>query len=38
MTLHLGVKSDPIENRYTFEWLFDLMRGLGVHYLQMGSS
>ncbi len=38
MTLHLGVKSDPIENRYSFEWLFDLMRGLGVHRLQMGSS
>jgi hypothetical protein len=38
MKLHLGVKSDPIENRYTFEWLFDLLRGLGVHHVQMGSS
>ena len=38
MKLHLGVKSDPIENRYTFEWLFDLIRGLGLHHLQMGSS
>ncbi len=25
MTMHLGVKSDPIENRYSYEWLFDLM-------------
>jgi sugar phosphate isomerase/epimerase len=38
MTVHLGVKSDPIENRYSFEWLFDLMRGLGVHRLQLGTG
>jgi hypothetical protein len=38
MTVHLGVKSDPIESRYSFEWLFDLMSGCGVHRLQMGSS
>jgi hypothetical protein len=38
MILHLGVKSDPIESRYSFEWLFDLMNGCGVHLLQMGSS
>jgi sugar phosphate isomerase/epimerase len=38
MTVHLGVKSDPIESRYSFEWLFDLMKGCGVHRLQMGSS
>ncbi|MGO9310491.1 MAG: TIM barrel protein [Spirochaetia bacterium] len=38
MTLHLGVKSDPIESRYSFDWLFDLMRGCGVRRLQMGSS
>jgi ribulose-phosphate 3-epimerase len=38
MTLLLGVKSDPIENRYTFEWLFDVIKGLGVHHVQMGSS
>jgi len=36
--LYLGVKSDPIESRYSFEWLFDLMSGCGVHRLQMGSS
>jgi len=38
MRLYLGVKSDPIESRYSFEWLFDLMHGCGVHRLQMGSS
>jgi ribulose-phosphate 3-epimerase len=38
MTLHLGVKSDPIEARYSFGWLFDLMKGCGVHRLQMGTS
>jgi len=38
MTLHLGVKSDPIVARYSFDWLFDLMNGCGVHRLQMGSS
>jgi len=36
--VHLGVKSDPIEGRYSFEWLFDLMAGCGVHRLQMGTS
>lgn len=38
MTLHLGVKSDPIESRYSFGWLFDIMKGCGVHRLQMGTS
>jgi len=38
MNFHLGVKSDPIESRYSFEWLFDLMAGCRVHRLQMGSS
>jgi ribulose-phosphate 3-epimerase len=38
MKVHLGVKSDPIESRYSFEWLFDIMQGLGVHRLQMGTS
>ena len=37
MNLKLGVKSDPIESRYTFDWLFGLMRELGVSYLQLGS-
>ncbi len=38
MKVHLGVKSDPITTRYSNEWLFDLMKGCGVHRLQLGSS
>jgi sugar phosphate isomerase/epimerase len=38
MTVHVGVKSDPIENRYSFEWLFDLMAEQHVGRLQLGSS
>ncbi len=35
--MKLGIKSDPIEYRYTFDWLFDLMKELGVCFLQLGS-
>mgnify|MGYP006301381857 FL=1 len=35
--LSLGVKSDPINYRYTFDWLFDLMRNNHVEKLQFGS-
>ena len=35
--LSLGVKSDPITYRYTFEWLFDLMRNNHVENMQLGS-
>jgi ribulose-phosphate 3-epimerase len=35
--LHLGIKSDPIEYRYSFDWLFSLMQRNGVRYLQLGS-
>jgi ribulose-phosphate 3-epimerase len=38
MTIHLGVKSDPIENRYSFDWLFGIMADFQVSRLQMGSS
>lgn len=37
MKLHLGVKSDPIEYRYSFPWLFRLMADEGVESLQLGS-
>ncbi|HVP19014.1 MAG TPA: TIM barrel protein [Spirochaetia bacterium] len=37
MTVHLGVKSDPIEGRYTFDWLFGIMADFKVSRLQMGS-
>ena len=38
MTLALGIKSDAVEYRYSYEWLFALMRDLGVVNLQLGSS
>jgi ribulose-phosphate 3-epimerase len=38
MTVHIGVKSDPIESRYSFDWLFGLMREHGIRFLQYGSS
>jgi len=37
MNLSLGVKSDPIEYRYSFPWLFRLMADEGVTRLQLGS-
>jgi len=37
MKLELGIKSDPIEYRYSFDWLFSLMKEQGVHFLQLGS-
>ncbi len=33
----VGVKSDPIEYRYSFEWLLDLMAEEGARLLQLGS-
>jgi ribulose-phosphate 3-epimerase len=35
--LELGVKSDPIEYRYSFDWLFLLMQRHGLRRLQLGS-
>jgi len=37
LTLHLGVKTDPVQYRYSYEWLFRLMAEEGVHYAQLGS-
>jgi sugar phosphate isomerase/epimerase len=37
MVFDIGVKSDPIEYRYSYEWLFGLMRDSGVANLQLGS-
>ena len=37
MRIHIGICSDPIEYRYSHEWLFDLLRDLGVGYVQFGS-
>ncbi|TVR33997.1 MAG: sugar phosphate isomerase/epimerase [Spirochaetaceae bacterium] len=36
-TLELGIKSDPILYRYSYQWLFALMRELRVEQLQLGS-
>ena len=38
MRVIVGLKSDPIEGRYSFEWLFGLMREHGIQRLQYGSS
>ncbi len=35
--LHVGVKSDPIEYRFSYKWLFRLMAEEGVAQLQLGT-
>jgi hypothetical protein len=35
--IELGIKSDPIETRYSFDWLFSLMDDLDVRSVQIGS-
>jgi hypothetical protein len=35
--IELGIKSDPIETRYTYDWLFGLMDDLDVRIVQIGS-
>jgi len=37
LTLQLGVKTDPIEYRFSYEWLFRLMAEEGVQHAQLGS-
>ncbi len=37
MQISLGIKSDPIHYRYSYDWLFDLMDELDLRYLQLGS-
>jgi len=37
LVLHLGVKTDPVEYRYSYEWLFRLMAEEGVRHAQLGS-
>ena len=37
MNFHLGIKTDPIETRYSFPWLFDLLADEGIRYVQIGS-
>ncbi|MEE2639293.1 MAG: ribulose-phosphate 3-epimerase [Planctomycetota bacterium] len=37
LQLELGVKTDPIEYRYSHPWLFDLLAEVGVRYVQIGT-
>jgi ribulose-phosphate 3-epimerase len=37
LSFELGVKSDPIEYRYSYEWLFRLMERLNIYNLQLGT-
>ncbi len=38
MKISLGIKSDPIEYRYSYEWLFDLLNRCRISNVQLGSS
>jgi len=33
----LGIKTDPINNRFSYDWLFDLLQEEGIKYVQLGS-
>jgi ribulose-phosphate 3-epimerase len=37
MNIQLGIKTDPIETRYSFDWLFDLLAEEGIANVQLGS-
>jgi sugar phosphate isomerase/epimerase len=37
LTLHLGLKTDAVEYRYSYSWLFRLMAEEGVFHAQLGS-
>lgn len=37
LSIDLGVKTDPIEYRYTYPWLFRILADEGIHHLQLGS-
>jgi sugar phosphate isomerase/epimerase len=37
MDIRIGIKSDPIESRYSFDWLFELLQERGVRFLQLGT-
>lgn len=36
--IELGIKSDAIEYRYSYDWLFDLMNDHGIKNVQIGST
>lgn len=37
VNLHLGVKSDPIEYRYSWEWLIRILADEGIGFVQIGT-
>jgi ribulose-phosphate 3-epimerase len=37
MNIQLGLKTDCIETRYSFDWLFDLLASEGIANVQLGS-
>ena len=37
LRIRLGVKTDPIEYRYSFDWLFRILADEGVGHVQLGS-
>lgn len=37
LQLSVGVKTDPVEYRFSFEWLFRLISEEGVHHAQLGT-
>lgn len=37
MKIELGVKTDPIEYRYSFDWLFETLRLHSIRFVQLGS-
>lgn len=36
-TLQLGVKTDPTQYRFSYEWLFRLVAEAGIRYVQLGT-
>ena len=37
LRLQVGIKTDPIEYRYSYEWLFRLLAEEDIHHAQLGS-
>jgi len=37
LKLQLGVKTDPAQYRFSYEWLFRLLADQGIQYVQLGS-
>jgi sugar phosphate isomerase/epimerase len=33
----IGIKTDPVNTRYSYDWLFDLLKEEGVEYVQLGA-